>query len=136
MGVSLEESGLLGDVVPRRAAEAIPEPSHRATDAKPPATPVATSKIELPERPPCGMDVSQLQLAPTPQRPNVEPERDEPVRQDALDPPELPEWEPEMGLIADSKSDARLGKVVDAWPFLPPTVQSTILALVRAAVGK
>lgn len=35
-----------------------------------------------------------------------------------------------------SHDDARLTKVVDAWPMLPHTVQSTILALVRASTGK
>ena len=134
-GLNLKESGLLDETLSPRVVHPPCAPTHRPAHRPVIVTMPAMAKVELPEASAIATEVHLLKTAEArPARP--EPPPNPPVTPTMVETPTLPAEDRQEEPLASTNRDARLDKVVMAWPVLPPTVQSTILALVRASVGR
>jgi hypothetical protein len=134
-GLNLKDSGLLDEAVSPGVVRSSSAPANRPAHRPVIVTMPAVANVELPEISAIAPNVHLAE--PAEARPiKPEPPPTPPVTPAAVEPPtpmtEVRQEDP----LPSTIHDARLNKVVTAWPILPPTVQSTILALVRASVGK
>jgi hypothetical protein len=134
MGLNLKESGLLDEPASCRGADSSLR-AHRPARRPVIVTMPAACKVELPEQPTIGPATGSFEKFAPPPAP-AESLADDSVTPAAVEPQALLPQDREPPPTATPHVDSRLEKVVAAWPILPPTVQSTILALVRASVGK
>ena len=134
--VNLKESGLLDGPLGRRDA-APPQSFGQHPTTRPASVSMpAASKVELPEPSLIGTETDLFELPLSARR-----LKDTPVADDSIGPVPVEQQAPvaqdrDWDMASDANRDARLTKIIEAWPVLPATLQSTILALVRASVGK